>query len=143
MTNQISKLIAHIVASFEGVDEDESAFDAEETLREESSRSNVYQIDENDSIMKTGDKRQNFSTENSYYEGETERADTENQYHSYEGDDDEEEVHVVDIQSDRGENEDSMHGYGNYFNDYNIGESGYKMTREEQEIIDNMKLNHQ
>lgn len=145
MTNQISKLIAHIVASFEGADcESEGQSEEEEyTEREESSVGNMYQVNANDSIMKTDGKRdEEYTSNNSIFERGDQIEDQGpqvNEYNSYEDEDDEEEeVHVVDIQSDKEEDE-SDFGYENYFNDYQIGESGYKMTEEEKEIIQSLQ----
>lgn len=159
MTNQISKLIAHIVASFEGVEGDDEEEDQEREVQvqpesvdreipyehDQTSQSDYYQERENETDPEMEPNSEVKHSGNKYNMDESFFGDNmdpfseqgNNQYNTNDDEDDddeEEEVHVVDIQSDKGDNE-SDYQYNGYLNEYEIAESGYKMSQEEREVI--------
>lgn len=99
MTNQISKLIAHIVASFEGAPEDDSQNITNQTSDYYSGEMNdqdnsMYQVNRKNSLMKSSLQAIGEEAEESYLE-EQDR-----------GYDEEEEVQVINLSE-------NTHNHGN------------------------------
>lgn len=143
MTNQISKLIAHIVASFEGAPEDDSQNITNQTSDYYSGEMNdqdnsMYQVNRKNSLMKSSLQAIGEEAEESYLE-EQDR-----------GYDEEEEVQVINLSENTHNHgnrhsqnhdlqEDENDDYDNYFNDFKVQLDSEEFDPSEEDLI-NMKI---
>lgn len=143
MTNQISKLIAHIVASFEGAPEDDSQNITNQTSDYYSGEmddqdNSMYQVNRKNSLMKSSLQAIGEEAEESYLE-EQDR-----------GYDEEEEVQVINLSENTHNHgnrlsqnhdlqEDENDDYDNYFNDFKVQLDSEEFDPSEEDLI-NMKI---
>ena len=138
MTEQISKLIAHIVASFEGVGEDNDPTPQKEYQRYEerepsqrvhSQSANSEYSREEESEYRNEETSELDVTDNSHYSLRNNDREGEDS----EEDGDEEEIHVVDIKSNEGEEDNDL--FEDYFDNFHINDNQNHLSEIEQEYL--------
>ena len=147
MTTQISKLIAHIVASFEGgLDEgEEEEGEEEDQLPQESSMREVmheqdetYKIEEDDSMMKTSERSPLPQKDSSSLIDSTERDHLDPEYESYDGDEEEHEIVIPSVDNHNSHVQNANLDGDFLMGGFNVDHSSHRMDDIEQELMDSL-----